>query len=194
MTSPQKEPAGHAPEKRYTSDCMERIDRIWKHPVYQEHFQKLQEAERTRVFCRHTLSHFLDTARIAHIINLEEQLCIAKDIIYAAALLHDIGRYRQISDGTPHDIAGAQLCGQIMAECGFTQDETDCVKAAIARHRDSLPLHKEAACLSESLREAAKLLPELLRRADKLSRCCFDCPAQSECNWTEEKRNHRILI
>ena len=173
---------------------MERIDRIWRHPVYQEHFQNLQETERTRVFCRHTLIHFLDTARIAYIINLEEQLGIAKDIIYAAALLHDIGRYRQIADGTPHEIAGAQLCGLIMEECGFTSSETNRIKKAIAHHRGSKTLHTAPKRPADTPPEAADPLPELLRRADKLSRSCFDCPASAACNWPEEKRNHRILI
>jgi hypothetical protein len=33
-----------------------------------------------------------------------------------------------------------------------------------------------------------------LAAADKRSRCCFACPAASECNWSPEKKNLQILI
>ena len=84
----------------------DRADRIWRHPVYQEHFLQLQKAERTREFCRHTLAHFLDVARIAHIWNLEYGLGIPKDILYAAALLHDICSFQKES----RTIRPALLC------------------------------------------------------------------------------------
>lgn len=33
---------------------MDRVNRIWRHPVYQEHYKKIQELESERIFCRHT--------------------------------------------------------------------------------------------------------------------------------------------
>ena len=63
------------------------------HPFFQELVQNLQQAEKGRIFCRHTMEHFLDTARLMYIYNLEDGAPVKKDIIYAAALLHDLGRF-----------------------------------------------------------------------------------------------------
>ena len=51
---------------------MKRIDQILSHPVFREQFALLQEAEKDRIFCRHTMEHFLDVARLAYIRALEE--------------------------------------------------------------------------------------------------------------------------
>ena len=49
---------------------MDRVNRIWRHPVYQEHYKKIQELESERIFCRHTPEHFLDVARLMYIYAL----------------------------------------------------------------------------------------------------------------------------
>ena len=58
--------------------------------------KKLEEKEKQRLFCKHGLSHFLDVARIAWILTLEqtlqegmnvEHLAQQKDKIYLTALL-----------------------------------------------------------------------------------------------------------
>ena len=69
---------------------MKRIDQILSHPVFREQFALLQEAEKDRIFCRHTMEHFLDVARLMYIYNLEDQAGFSKEMIYAAGLLHDI--------------------------------------------------------------------------------------------------------
>ena len=76
---------------------MERIQKILNHPLYQEQFKLLQDAEKDREFCRHTMEHFVDVARLMYIYTLEEKTNVSKELIYAAALLHDIGRYELIS-------------------------------------------------------------------------------------------------
>lgn len=93
---------------------MEIIDTIRKHPLYKEHYGKLQELEKGRVFCHHDMAHFLDVARIAHIHNLERDLKIRKEVIYAAALLHDIGKDRQYTEKIPHERASAEIAEQIL--------------------------------------------------------------------------------
>lgn len=163
---------------------MERVHKIWTHPLYQEQFQNLQLAEADRRFCRHTLEHFLDVARIAHIHSLERGAALPKELIYAAALLHDIGRYAQIAKGIPHEKAGAELAGKIMADCGFGSEETALVQEAILSHRET---HAENAAASPSL-------AFILYQADKESRCCFACPASGECNWDTQKKNLQIVI
>ena len=92
---------------------MDRVNQIWKHPLYQTELHKLQLLEADREFCRHTPEHFLDVARLAYIRALEENYSVSKELIYCSALLHDIGRARQYEDGTPHDEAGAVIAETI---------------------------------------------------------------------------------
>lgn len=173
---------------------MERIQKIWEHPLYQDRFKKLQLAERERMFCNHTLQHFLDVARLMWIWCLEERIETEgapvsraghaelpdRPLIYAAAFLHDIGRYDQIINGTPHEQAGADLAGIIMPECGFDAEETAAVQRAILGHR--------------TFAEQPELLSSWLYRADKQSRPCYACAAAGECNWPAEKRNLAICF
>lgn len=158
---------------------MERIEKIRLHPLFQEQFALLQEAEADRIFCRHTMEHFLDVARLTYIYSLEQNAGLDKEVIYAAALLHDIGRYEQISMGTPHHISSARMAGRILPECGFAPEETLQIQNAIRNHRSQE-------------NGAEDLLSVLLYRADKQSRNCFCCPAEAECNWPETKKNQLI--
>lgn len=159
---------------------MKRISKIYENPLYKENFLKLQEAERERKFCRHTLEHFLDTARICYIYNMENNSGIDKAVIYAAAFLHDIGRYKEMTEGIPHEKAGAELADIIMKECGFCESEILEVKNAIENHRRE--------------NEGEGLLAEYIYRADKQSRNCFYCEVSDECKWSMEKRNLKIII
>ena len=117
--------------------------------------------ERVNAICRHDRAHFLDVARLAYIENLERGLGVDKELIYAAALLHDIGRHLQYTQNIPHDEAGAQLA-EIMQ--------------AILQHRGDGDRSRDG-------------LAALLYRADKASRACLFCAAEPECNWSPEKKN-----
>ena len=86
---------------------MKAIEEIRNHPLYVESYKKLEHAEQERIFCCHQMEHLLDVARIAYIKSLEQKLEIRKEVIYAAALLHDIGKYRQYTEGIPHEKACA---------------------------------------------------------------------------------------
>ncbi len=159
---------------------MERIQRIFEHPVYRRNFNGIQEAEKDRRFCRHDLQHFLDVARIIRIYDLEDGGGLPEEIVYAAALLHDIGRYEELTCGTPHDAAGAELAEEILTDCGFAAGDIGMIKDAIAGHRN------KDMC--------GEKLADYLYRADKQSRCCFACSAADECKWSDEKKNHVISI
>lgn len=158
---------------------MERIDKILKQDLFLKYLQLNEEAELDRIFCHHDMVHFLDVARIAWILNLEEGLGIDKEMIYAAALLHDIGRHVQYADGTPHEKASALLASEILKDCGFNDTETGVIISAIETHRSS-----------EVAGEAT--LNGILYRADKASRPCFACKAEKECNWKGDKKNKTI--
>lgn len=178
---------------------MKRVNLIYNHPVFQEKFQALQEAEKDRKFCRHTLEHFMDVARLMYIDALEHDFSISKELIYATALMHDIGRIDQIEQGTPHEQAGAVLCDVILTDCGFSEEETEVVKAAILHHRNepSGNLSDKKLCDKDIFDEKKIVcekdhLCEILYRADKKSRNCFACEMKEECNWDEEKMNLKI--
>ena len=158
---------------------MKRIQAVFSHPLYQEQFRLLTEAEKDRIFCRHTMEHFLDVARLIYLYTLEEHTGLEKEMIYAAALLHDIGRYEQIALGTPHDIASARIAEQILADCAFSREEILVIQDAILHHRGN-----------ES--HGDTLLARYLYRADKQSRNCFCCPAREACNWPDTKKNMAI--
>lgn len=88
---------------------MKRVNEIYDHPVFQEKFRALQEAEKDRLFCKHTLEHFIDVARLMYLFALEQELAVSKEVIYALALMHDIGRIDQIEKGFPTSRQG-QIC------------------------------------------------------------------------------------
>lgn len=158
---------------------MERIDRIIKHELFLYHLHANEAAEAQRCFCRHSMVHFLDVARIGMIINLEEKMEVRRDWIYAAALLHDLGKHIQYEKGTPHEVASAEIAPAILKECGFDNKETDVIIGAIRSHRD------------ETVREERNLRG-ILYRGDKASRACFACEAETECNWKDGKKNLQI--
>ena len=159
---------------------MDRIDRILLHPVFLENLELNREAECDRVFCRHDMEHFLDVARIGVIIALEDELDIDRELIYGAALLHDIGKHLQYGSGIPHEQASADIAPGILTECGFDSNEVSVIVDAILFHRDS------GSASERNLRG-------VLYRADKMSRPCFSCRVRQACNWKENKKNLKIL-
>lgn len=162
---------------------MERITRIYNHPVYRKEVQFILEAERNRQFCRHDMQHFLDVARIGWILCLERELNISKEMVYAVALLHDIGRGMQYREGVHHDEASVLLAGHILPECGFSAVQTKEICDAIAGHR-----------MSSEVTECRTDLGKILEEADHASRCCFACGAEPECYWLKEKKNLEIRM
>lgn len=160
---------------------MDRINRILEHPFFKECIKKNEMAEAKRSFCHHDIEHLCAVARIAMLLNLEEGHGIPKDIVYAAAFLHDCGRFKQYLEGISHDEAGAEIARQILPECGYNEDEITCIVRAIASHRGS----------SHKTREGE--LENLLYRADKMSRNCRFCEMYEECNWPEELKGQELL-
>lgn len=160
-----------------TDNGMARVQRILAHSDYKTYIKKIAKHEKSRKFCGHDMVHFMDVARIAMILNLEQmEAPLDKETIYAAALLHDIGRFVQYEDGTDHAKASAKLAPAILKDCGFTPDEAAVIVEAIGNHRN------------KEIKDDADL-NGLLYRADKLSRPCYGCLMQDECNWKRKKKN-----
>ena len=185
---------------------MERVNRIWNHRVYQECLEKICAYEQEREFCRHTPEHFLDVARLTYILALEAGLLTGgtkaekadktageggsaesgsleretgRELIYAAGLLHDIGRHLQYEQGIPHEKASAEIAEEILLDCGFEKEEREQILGLILSHRT---------------RGEDGSLKALFYRADKFSRNCFACPAQEACDWPAEKKNLEIRL
>jgi HD superfamily phosphodiesterase len=158
---------------------MERVDKIIHHEQYSCYLEQTAAWEKERIFCHHDTNHFLNVARIGWILNLEAEMEIPKEYIYAAAMLHDIGRFRQYEDGTDHAHASAELAVDILKDCGFNQMECDMIIGAIDTHRSS-----EVA--------SERSLRGILYRADKLSRECYFCKAERECDWKQDKKNEKL--
>lgn len=156
---------------------MERCKKIYEHPLFQDSMTRIDNAEKDRIFCLHGIPHSLDTARIGYIMILEGRYNISKELFYAAALLHDSGRYNPILED--HAEAGAINAELIMPDCGFSAYETAEVANAIRAHRNN---------------SSKTVFGEILYKADKQSRLCFDCKAQEQCYWSDEKRNKEIHI
>ncbi len=156
---------------------MHRIDKIINNPQYNHCLSLIKEREHDRIFCRHDFAHFLDTARIAYIIAKEKGFNYTKEIIYSAALLHDIGKWKEYDKNIPHEIASAEIAESILNDIGFCDDDIYVIKKAICLHRE----------------ENATGLGALLFLADKKSRICYLCNVSSNCKWNDEKKNKNFF-
>lgn len=155
---------------------MDRVSKILNNKTYNTHLLRIEECEKDRVFCNHTLEHFLTVSRIAYIKVLEEQLNYSKEIVYAIGLLHDIGRDLEYLEGIPHHIASADISGDILRSSNFNDDEINIIIRAIRCHREK---GEDSLC-------------NIIYESDKLSRECFKCKAEKQCYWSKEKKNLNI--
>ena len=102
----------------------ERYNRIVRNEEFNRLLDEIEALEADRIYCRHGLEHLLDVARISYIQVLEDGLDYDKNILYAAALLHDIGRAAEYRDAGSHDEAGAVIAAGILRDCGYAESGT----------------------------------------------------------------------
>ena len=152
------------------------INKILQHPLFQQYMNANAEREADRIFCRHNMSHVMDVARIAYILNAEEDYGLSKNMIYAAALLHDIGRHVQYETGEKHAFVSARLAPAILADCGFDAKDIQDIVSAIYTHSNKSIIQD-------------RTLNGLIARADQLSRACYTCPVSDQCNWGDDRKN-----
>ncbi len=162
--------------ERHTA--MARVNRILHNPHFQDCLGTLAHLEQGRIFCCHGIEHLLSVARLMYLQVLEEGLPLEKDLLYATALLHDIGRAVRYERGQAHAHASLPLAVAILGDSGFCQREIDQICQAIASHN-----RKD---------EAVDLLGAVLRCADKASRNCFCCAAREACYWQEQEKNQGV--
>jgi len=162
---------------------MTRIERILNNPSFLEYLRQNEVAEKERSFCGHGFDHLLTVARLTYIFLLEDgNPFITREMAYAAALLHDIGRWQEYSSGVDHAVAGADLAGPILAAADFDQGEAVIIIKAIRQHR-----------FDESENVHRSPLSRALKKADRYSRLCFSCQAGDQCNKVEEQPHKNSL-
>ncbi|MCM8710924.1 HD domain-containing protein [Clostridium sp. SYSU_GA19001] len=157
---------------------MERVNLILSNNKFKEYLNKINQCEIDRDFCRHDINHFMDVARISYILILEKGLSHTKEEVYAAALLHDIGKWQQYESKIPHEIASAKLAYDILINSDFNEEEINKIISSIKNHRNENNIENT--------------LDHILFTADKLSRACFMCKAEKECYWAQDKKNLKI--
>jgi HD superfamily phosphodiesterase len=173
---------------------MKRIDAIVRDPLFQDSLARTKRFEQDREFCKHTLQHFVDVARITYILMLEsgeiQQFikdaglsgpAAAKEVIYAAGILHDVARWREYETGEDHAPLGSVMAEEILERNGFKPQEIKVVAHAIFEHRE------------QNIQMSR--LGELLFRADNLSRACHECSAQEKCyKFSQMETGNLVLI
>lgn len=145
---------------------MKRINVLLNDPDYLKYLDKNEKAEVDRIYCHHDIVHLLDVCRIAYILSLEEQLLIDKEMIYAAGLLHDIGRWKEYEEGNDHAAASKDLAQEILRKVNFSEMEKQDILTAIEWHRK---------------KDSPSDLADILYRADKESRNCTFCKGKETC-------------
>ncbi|MHB8172474.1 MAG: HD domain-containing protein [Thermincolia bacterium] len=159
---------------------MKRISRILTDEDFQE-FMALNEAKETgRQFCNHDLKHVIDVARVAYTLFIEDclagkepaknyfpSLTEAKEVVYAAGLLHDIGRWCEYDRGEDHALVGGVLAPPILVRAGFSPQEQNIISRAIEEHRKA--------------GDEASFMGKILFKADKMVRLCCYCQARQDC-------------
>lgn len=162
---------------------MEKLNRILHHPSYVNTMEKIEELEKEREFCCHGIDHSLTVARMMYITALEEDLAYSKSMIYAAALLHDIGRSVVLVGDSTHAQAGLSLAEDILGDAGYEKAEITEILKAMASHGHD----KEEGLEKDSF-------SYLLSRCDRLSRNCFYCKVKSLCYWDDIRKNEDIYL
>ena len=155
---------------------MEKVNEILNNERYRKYLVLLEELEEDRVFCKHGIEHFLDVARIAYIRVLEGDLPYSKGMIYAIALLHDIGRVLEYKENIPHHEGSLILSKEILDETSFSKEDIGEILKAISEHRNI----------------GTDELSKLIYESDKLSRNCFSCKSEKDCYWEMDKKNFTI--
>jgi uncharacterized protein len=163
---------------------VERVNVIIADPEYRGYLKKNSDAEQNREFCTHHFEHLLSVARITWLLLLEEGTPhISREIAYAAGLLHDIGRWRELEDGIDHAVYSAELAEPLLKRAGFSEAESALIRKAIVQHRSK----------SEAVGHISPL-SNALRKADKYERTCFFCNARHQCNKVETQPHRNKLI
>ena len=104
------------------------LDTGWKQKLYAFAQEKL----------RHPAwgwTHSERDFRLASEIAASEKLTVDRDVLFAAAFIHDIGAIGEFQkDGVDHSVRSVELAGPLLREMGFPPDKIPAVNEAILGH------------------------------------------------------------
>ncbi|SJZ86708.1 HD domain-containing protein [Selenihalanaerobacter shriftii] len=160
---------------------MKRLNKLINSPKYNQYLKKNSQSEEDRIFCKHNWEHLINVGRITYVMVLErnvgeelfkklqlEAKVELKEVIYTAAFLHDIGRWKEYKTGEDHAQISAELAVDLLERHGFTTLEQKAILRAIKEHRGEVNSKKS-------------ILGRLICEADNLSRNCKSCSARQSC-------------
>lgn len=151
------------------SHSMARVNQLLDHEDYIKYMEKINGLEKERRFCKHGFEHGLNVARVAYAYVLEKgEIVLSKEVVYAAAILHDIGRWVEYQTGEDHAEVSARLALPLLEVCRFSSEDIQVILQGIREHR-------------RSPEENLSQLGEALALADDWSRDCRHCSAQTLC-------------
>ncbi|AFM39196.1 putative HD superfamily hydrolase [Desulfosporosinus acidiphilus SJ4] len=157
---------------------MTRLNCLLDHQDYLAYQEMIDQLEKSRQFCKHGFDHGLNVARIGYAYILEQGgQVLSKEVVYAAAFLHDIGRWVEYKSGEDHAEASAKLALPILEDCKFNSEETKIIVEGIREHRRHSSDH-------------LSLLGRALALADDWARDCRHCSTQKQCY----KYNHAMSL
>lgn len=186
--------------KKPSKDPLDRINAIINNSEYQDWIVANNRAEYGSEYCRHGLEHALDVARIAYELWLDSKgNPLAKEIVYAAALLHDIGYWSKFEE------LNCESNDHTDCECGCHEHDHEAeqetpaqVGAALAEdilfeagYHPAMIAEIQKAILNMENSESREGLSVILRRANELSRPCFLCPMRENCG--KKHKNARLV-
>ena len=156
--------------------------RILENRDYKYYLEQINEVEKDRIYCRHGLDHYLAVAKISMLLARECEIDVDEDIVYGAALLHDLGRYD--IEAKNHEDVSCQLAEKILPDCGYEPVKIRVIVDLINSHRGRYFISE-----IQHLRKTKQLdLNACFRIADQISRKCFECQAVDTCKWKEEEK------
>lgn len=159
---------------------MSRVNQLLEHEDFISYVGKINESEKDRLFCKHGFEHGLNVARIAYAYLLEKgEMLLLKENVYAAAFLHDIGRWVEYETGEDHAEASARLALPLLEACRFSVDDIQVILKGIREHRR----HPE---------DNLTMLGVALALADDWSRDCRQCSVQTKCHKYNQAMNQVI--
>ena len=167
-------------------------DKLIRDDEYRNRYDRIQDAEQNRIYCRHDMEHFLNVARLAYIDSIEQQLHIDKELIYLCALLHDMGRADEYEQGISHHEASVAYAGEILLRLGTDKSTIQAVCAAISHHGKRINLQEIDQDEKQWNTTTDKQLAILIARADQMSRNCYICNQKDSCKWNENEKNTNI--
>ena len=154
-------------------------DKILSDKDFREKIKEIERLEKDRIFCRHGIDHFLDTARITLILCQEKKIKVNEDVIYCASLLHDTGRAEEYKNGVQHHLASVEFAKKILEKIGADENFKKQVLSLVECHRKTNP---------------ENTIEYIFSLADKKSRQCFMCEAVDKCKWNDEKKNLTLEV